>query len=140
MVPQTGRMRPPKTFTSCCLLPTVQKLLSLQFGPCMHCTSKNSYITTLTNRKIYYYDKLARHSSDRGSTEGIQLQMKILKNEKYTKIRFRQRSGRTTLFYHKNLINILFHMSDPPCRPNILGRNQAESIPRKQKQKVTDQF
>jgi len=38
--PQTGRMRPPKTFTSCSLLPTVQKLPILQLGPCMHCQQR----------------------------------------------------------------------------------------------------
>lgn len=38
IVPQTGRMRPPKTFTSCNLLPTVQKLPTLHLGPCIHCS------------------------------------------------------------------------------------------------------
>lgn len=38
MVPQMGRMRPPTTFTSCILRPTVQYSPSLHLGPCIHCT------------------------------------------------------------------------------------------------------
>lgn len=40
--PHTGSIRPPNTLISCNLLPTVQLLPSLHFGPCIHCKSKET--------------------------------------------------------------------------------------------------
>lgn len=56
MVPQMGRMRPPTTFTSCILRPTVQYSPSLHLGPCIHCTRIETHLMHSTISMVMTYE------------------------------------------------------------------------------------